>query len=80
MFEEIGGLEILIPEEPLSSRELEKRCVLKVLQETGGNKEKASEILGIDRTTLYKYNMKRMCSFLQHSPVSVSNLTTFRSS
>jgi transcriptional regulator with PAS, ATPase and Fis domain len=54
MFEEIGGQEILIPEKPLSLRQLEKRYVLKVLQETGGNKKKASEILGIDRTTLYK--------------------------
>jgi DNA-binding NtrC family response regulator len=54
MFGEIGGREILIPEKPLSLRELEKRYVLKVLQETGGNKKKASEILGIDRTTLYK--------------------------
>ena len=54
MLEEIGDQEILIPEKPLSLRELEKRYVLKVLQETGGNKKKASEILGIDRTTLYK--------------------------
>ncbi|MGA2318985.1 MAG: helix-turn-helix domain-containing protein [Thermodesulfobacteriota bacterium] len=38
----------------MSLRELEKRYVLKVLQETGGNKKKTSEILGIDRTTLYK--------------------------
>jgi len=53
-FEEIGGPEILIPEKPLSLRELEKRYVLKVLQETGGNKKKASEILGIDRVTLYR--------------------------
>ena len=52
--EEIRGPEILIPEKPLSLRELEKKYVLKVLQETGGNKKKASEILGIDRTTLYK--------------------------
>ena len=29
-----------------------------VLQETGGNKKKASEILGIDRTTLYKILQK----------------------
>jgi two-component system response regulator AtoC len=54
MHEETRGPEILIPERPLSLRELEKRYVLKVLQETGGNKKKASEILGIDRTTLYR--------------------------
>jgi transcriptional regulator of acetoin/glycerol metabolism len=52
--EEIGGPEILMPEKPLSLRELEKKYVLKVLQETGGNKKKASEILGIDRVTLYR--------------------------
>ena len=54
IFEETGGPEVLIPEKPLSLRELEKRYVLKVLQETGGNKKKASEILGIDRVTLYR--------------------------
>ncbi len=54
MVEETGGPEVLIPEKPLSLRELEKRYVLKVLQETGGNKKKASEILGIDRVTLYR--------------------------
>jgi two-component system response regulator AtoC len=54
MFEEIKGPEILIPEKQLSLKELEKRYILKVLQETGGNKKKASEILGIDRATLYR--------------------------
>ncbi len=54
IFEETGSLEVLLPEKPLSLRELEKRYVLKVLQETGGNKKKASEILGIDRVTLYR--------------------------
>jgi DNA-binding NtrC family response regulator len=53
-FEEIKGPEILIPEKQLSLKELEKRYILKVLQETGGNKKKASEILGIDRATLYR--------------------------
>ncbi len=42
------------PEELLTLKEMEKRYVLKVLQETKGNKKKASEILGIDRTTLYR--------------------------
>jgi DNA-binding NtrC family response regulator len=54
LFEESKPQEILIPEKPLSLRELEKRYALKVLQETGGNKKKASEILGIDRVTLYR--------------------------
>jgi DNA-binding NtrC family response regulator len=44
----------LLPEKPLSLKEVEKSYVLKVLQETKGNKKKASEILGIDRTTLYR--------------------------
>ena len=54
MFEEMKGTEFLLPEKPLSLREVEKRYVLKVLEETKGNKRKASEILGIDRTTLYR--------------------------
>jgi len=54
MLDEINGPEILSPGKTLSLRELEKKYVLKVLQETGGNKKKASEILGIDRTTLYR--------------------------
>lgn len=47
-------MKIVIPEKPLSLRELEKRYVLKVLKETGGNEKKASEILGIDRATLFR--------------------------
>ena len=43
-----------LQERPPSLKEVEKRYVLKVLQETKGNKKKASEILGIDRTTLYR--------------------------
>jgi two-component system response regulator AtoC len=54
MFKEIKETGILIPEKPLSLKEVEKRYVLKVLEETRGNKRKASEILGIDRTTLYR--------------------------
>jgi DNA-binding NtrC family response regulator len=54
MSEEVKGLEIPMAEKTLSLKELEKRYVLKVLQETGGNKKKASEILGIDRATLYR--------------------------
>jgi transcriptional regulator with PAS, ATPase and Fis domain len=54
MFEETRAAEILPTEKSLSLRQVEKRYVLKVLEETGGNKKKASEILGIDRTTLYR--------------------------
>jgi two-component system, NtrC family, response regulator AtoC len=54
MSEGIEGSEIFTPEKPLSLKELEKKYVLKVLGETRGNKKKASEILGIDRATLYR--------------------------
>jgi transcriptional regulator with PAS, ATPase and Fis domain len=54
MSEESTTPEAQISEEPLSLRELEKRYVIKVLERTGGNKKKASEILGIDRATLYR--------------------------
>ncbi len=54
MSEEPTTPEAHISEEPLSLRELEKRYVMKVLERTGGNKKKASEILGIDRATLYR--------------------------
>jgi DNA-binding NtrC family response regulator len=54
MSEEIKGSEIPMHEKPLSLKELEKKYILKVLQETRGNKKKASEILGIDRATLYR--------------------------
>ena len=42
------------PERLLSLKEVERSYVLRVLEATKGNKKKASEILGIDRTTLYR--------------------------
>jgi DNA-binding NtrC family response regulator len=48
----------LVPEsdedEPRQLDEMERRQILKVLEETGGNKTRAAEILGIQRRTLYK--------------------------
>lgn len=42
-------------EEPASELgEVERRQILRVLQETGGNKTRAAEVLGIQRRTLYK--------------------------
>jgi transcriptional regulator with PAS, ATPase and Fis domain len=38
----------------ISLSELEKQYIQKVLKETGGNKKKAADILGIDRRTLYR--------------------------
>lgn len=38
--------------EPL--RDMEKQQIIRALQETGGNKQKAAQMLGIDRSTLYK--------------------------
>ncbi|MGB9628714.1 MAG: sigma-54-dependent transcriptional regulator [Thermodesulfobacteriota bacterium] len=52
--DEVKGTEIKPLEELLPLKEMERRYVLQVLQATGGNKKKASEILGIDRTTLYR--------------------------
>lgn len=54
ILEEVKEMTKEEPEELLTLKEMEKRYVLKVLQETKGNKKKASEILGIDRTTLYR--------------------------
>jgi DNA-binding NtrC family response regulator len=54
MSEEMEAPEFLLPEKLLPLKEVEKKYVLKVLEETKGNKKKASEILGIDRATLYR--------------------------
>jgi DNA-binding NtrC family response regulator len=41
-------------EENLTLRELEREYILKILRRTGGNKKRASELLGLDRKTLYR--------------------------
>ncbi|HEX8909546.1 MAG TPA: helix-turn-helix domain-containing protein, partial [Anaeromyxobacteraceae bacterium] len=40
--------------------ELERRYAAQILQETGGNKTRAAEILGIDRKTLYRLLGERL--------------------
>ncbi len=54
VLEEMKETTVLSSEKLLPLKEIEKRYVLQVLEETKGNKKKASEILGIDRTTLYR--------------------------
>ncbi|OUW43036.1 hypothetical protein CBD41_08035 [bacterium TMED181] len=41
------------PWKPISLKELEEKHILRVLEYVGGNKKKAAEILGIERSTLY---------------------------
>jgi transcriptional regulator with GAF, ATPase, and Fis domain len=38
---------------PISLREIERAHIIKVLKMTGGNKSRAAEILGLDRSSLY---------------------------
>ncbi|GBC83240.1 Transcriptional regulatory protein ZraR [bacterium HR10] len=40
--------------EPRTLQEVERRHILRILEETGGNHTRAAEILGIDRRTLYR--------------------------
>ena len=52
----------LIQEAKVISNQKEKEMIMNTLRETGGNKKKAAELLGIHRTTLYqklkKYNIQ----------------------
>jgi DNA-binding NtrC family response regulator len=41
-------------ERKLTLRELEREYIVETLRRTGGNKSRAAEILGLDRTTLYR--------------------------
>jgi DNA-binding NtrC family response regulator len=38
----------------LSLRDLEREYILEVMRQTGGNKSRAAEVLGLDRKTLYR--------------------------
>jgi DNA-binding NtrC family response regulator len=57
---DVGAIEAspAVPARPLPAAEasldsMEKEHIIKILKETGGNKKKAAEILGIERRTLY---------------------------
>jgi len=41
-------------EKILTMRELEREYILDILRRTEGNKKRASELLGLDRKTLYR--------------------------
>ncbi len=53
---------LLDPEPTLPLEEVERRYIVRVLQATGGNKLKAAQILGIDRSTLHR-KLKQMPGF-----------------
>ena len=54
--------------------ELEKRYIHLVLEKTGGKKEKASQILGINRRTLYR--KEREYGFTTETDESLDNHST----
>jgi DNA-binding protein Fis len=41
-------------DQQLPLRDIERAYILMVLDQTGGNKSRAAEILGLDRKTLYR--------------------------
>jgi DNA-binding NtrC family response regulator len=49
----IAAVAATAPASPQSLDEMERDHIIRVLRETGGNKKKAAEILGIERRTLY---------------------------
>jgi DNA-binding NtrC family response regulator len=49
-----AGAASQLPTTMLTLEEMERRHILQVLEKTGGNKLKAAEILGIDRSTLHR--------------------------
>jgi two-component system response regulator HydG len=49
-----AGAALLEQAPTLPLEEVERRYILRVLESTGGNKLKAAEVLGIDRSTLHR--------------------------
>ncbi len=47
-------MELGLPASAMTLEEVKRWYVAKVLEEAGGNKLRAAEILGIDRRTLYR--------------------------
>ena len=65
---ELGSPEPIEPQENAGSLEaVEREHIIQVLQETGGNKKRAAEILGIERRTLYN-KAKRLGIDLTKAP------------
>jgi transcriptional regulator with PAS, ATPase and Fis domain len=62
----MGSSELVGEERTL--KEIERRHILRILEETGGNHARAAEILGIDRRTLYRKLDKYKVQYL--SPTS----------
>ena len=54
-----SGSPLLEQAPTLTLEEVERRYILRVLDATGGNKLKAAEVLGIDRSTLHR-KLKQM--------------------
>ena len=48
------GITTAAARERLTLRELERRYIREVLRQTGGNKSRAADLLGLDRKTLYR--------------------------
>ncbi len=65
---ELGGAEVETPEADTGSlQSMERDHIVRILRETGGNKKRAAEILGIERRTLYN-KAKRLGIDLRGTP------------